>query len=115
MRLLIFLFTFIYFSNFVSAKNDTIPNLQTDIDFKQACIENTLEISYIEQRLQSYRQVHTSGVIVLISGIAISALGSFNPNSNLYNLSITGITLSAIGCFLLLGAPRSLKNRKTKF
>lgn len=115
MKLSIFLIFFFIFTNFANAKNDTIPNLQTDIDFKQACIENTLEISYIEQRLQSYRHVHTSGVIVLISGIVVTAIGSLNRNNNLHNLTITGTTLSVIGCFLLLGAPRSLKNKKTKF
>lgn len=112
MKISIFLIFFFIFTNFANAKNDTIPNLQTDIDFKQACIENTLEISYIEQRLQSYRQVHTSGVFVLISGLIVTAIGR---NNNLYNLSFTGTTLCAIGCLLLLGAPRSLKNKKTKF
>ena len=97
------------FSTSVFASNDTLPD--NNIDFKKACIENTLEIEEINQRVSSYLGVYTAGIMLSLGGSVIGATAVVSGSSSYRNLSLIGFGIAAIGGLLLTFAPYSLRKR----
>jgi len=99
----------ILFSTSVFASNDTLPD--NNIDFKKACIENTLEIAGINNGINSYLGLYTTGIMLSIGGSVIGAASIISGNNMYRHIGLLGFGIAAIGGLLLTFAPYSLRKR----